>query len=128
MAATQDYTSFFEQEIQFRKLNLYPPYCTLCLFGFTGEKEENVFKSAVKFAELLRDETSKRKNIPIRVLGPAPMNIVMLNNKFRYKLTVKCRNDAEFRKMLTDCFSRYASLEIPGKAAVFADFHSDADI
>ena len=34
LAAAQDYDAFFEQEIAYRKLGLYPPFCGLCDVGF----------------------------------------------------------------------------------------------
>ena len=36
LAAAQDYDAFFEQEIAYRKLGLYPPFCGLCVVGFAG--------------------------------------------------------------------------------------------
>ena len=39
LAAAQDYDAFFEQEIAYRKLGLYPPFCGLCVVGFAGPKE-----------------------------------------------------------------------------------------
>ena len=38
LAAAQDYDAFFEQEIAYRKLGLYPPFCGLCVVGFSGPK------------------------------------------------------------------------------------------
>ncbi len=42
LAAAQDYDAFFEQEIAYRKLGLYPPFCGLCVVGFSGAKEIEV--------------------------------------------------------------------------------------
>ncbi len=38
LAAAQDYDAFFEQEIAYRKLGLYPPFCGLCVVGFAGQR------------------------------------------------------------------------------------------
>ena len=35
LAAAQDYDAFFEQEIAYRKLGLYPPFCGLCVVGLS---------------------------------------------------------------------------------------------
>lgn len=45
-AAKQDYDRFFADEIKSRKLGLYPPFCTLCQVGFSGENEDFVRASA----------------------------------------------------------------------------------
>ena len=60
-----------------------------------------MFIAAQRFGALLGQHAAQKPHIPLRVLGPAPMNITMLNNKFRYKLTLKCRNDAAFRGLCT---------------------------
>ena len=65
--------------------------------------------------------------MPLRVLGPAPMNIVMVKDRYRYKLTIKCRNDRAFRALLTAVMEDYAAEGLPGKASVTLDFHSDGD-
>ena len=39
LAAAQDYDAFFEQEIAYRRLGLYPPFCGICVIGFAGGKE-----------------------------------------------------------------------------------------
>ena len=39
LAAAQDYDAFFEQEIAYRKLGLYPPFCGLCVVGFSGPRK-----------------------------------------------------------------------------------------
>ena len=45
------------------------------------------------------------------------MNITMLNNKFRYKLTLKCRNDAAFRALLHETLDAYDAEKLPQKAS-----------
>ena len=50
LAARQDYKSFFAEEISFRRLNLYPPFCTICLAGFSGAKEPEVLAASRAFA------------------------------------------------------------------------------
>ena len=34
------------------------------------------------------------------VLGPAPAPILKINNRYRYRVLVKCRNDKEIRAIL----------------------------
>ena len=53
LAAAQDYDAFFEQEIAYRKLGLYPPFCGLCVVGFAGPKESEVARASARFAALL---------------------------------------------------------------------------
>ena len=96
--------------------------------GFIGDQEGAVFIAAQRFGALLGQHAAQKPNIPLRILGPAPMNITMLNNKFRYKLTLKCRNDAAFRALLHETLDAYDAEKLPQKAAVILDFNSDGDL
>ena len=128
LAAAQDYEAFYREEITFRKFGLYPPFCAFCVVGFVGDKEQEVLAAAVRFGQLLGETAAKTPKMPLRILGPAPMNIVMLNSKYRYKLTLKCRNDAQFRAVMRQTLDAYDKEKLPAKASVILDFNSDGDI
>ena len=53
LAARQDYAAFYKEEIAFRKLCLYPPYCSFCVVGFIGAQDGAVFTAAHRFGQLL---------------------------------------------------------------------------
>ena len=128
LAAAQDYDAFFEQEIAYRKLGLYPPFCGLCVIGFAGAKEIEVARVAARFAALLGQQAAKQPDLPLRVLGPTPGSIEKINDTYRYKLTIKCRNDRRFRDLVRSTLERYEQEKLPSKATVAVDLHSDGDI
>ena len=128
LAAAQDYDAFFEQEIAYRKLGLYPPFCGLCVIGFAGAKEIEVARAAARFAALLGQQAAKQPDLPLRVLGPTPGSIEKINDTYRYKLTIKCRNDRRFRDLVRGTLERYEQEKLPSKATVAVDLHSDGDI
>ena len=128
LAAAQDYDAFFEQEIAYRKLGLYPPFCGLCVVGFAGPKESEVARASARFAALLGRQAAKQPDLPLRVLGPTPGSIEKINDSYRYKLTVKCRNDRRFRDLIRETLTLYEQEKLPGKATVVVDLHSDGDI
>ncbi len=128
LAAAQDYDAFFEQEIVYRKLGLYPPFCGLCVIGFAGAKEIEVARAAARFAALLGQQAAKQPDLPLRVLGPTPGSIEKINDTYRYKLTIKCRNDRRFRDLVRSTLERYEQEKLPSKATVAVDLHSDGDI
>ena len=128
LAAAQDYDAFFEQEIVYRKLGLYPPFCGLCVVGFAGPKESEVARASARFAALLGRQAAKQPDLPLRVLGPTPGSIEKINDSYRYKLTVKCRNDRRFRDLIRETLTLYEQEKLPGKATVVVDLHSDGDI
>ena len=128
LAAAQDYDAFFEQEIAYRKLGLYPPFCGLCVVGFAGPKESEVARASARFAALLGRQAAKQPDLPLRVLGPTPGSIEKINDSYRYKLTVKCRNDRRFRDLMRETLGLYEQEKLPSKATVVVDLHSDGDI
>lgn len=103
LAADQNYTEFFRQEIGSRRIHLYPPFCILAGVGFVGEKLEHVQQWADRFLrEFRRRAMCEYPDIPLRVLGPAPADILKAAGKYRYKLVLKCKNNAKTRTLLSE--------------------------
>jgi primosomal protein N' (replication factor Y) len=125
LAAAQDYSAFYEDEIQFRKLNLYPPFCSLCMIGFSARNEADAQAGAGRFNQILQQNARQAPDIPLRILGPSPYHIVMVNDRYRYKLTLKCRNDENFRRLLRKTAAEFLELPLASKISISFDFHSD---
>ena len=128
LAAAQDYDAFFEQEILFRKLSLYPPFCKVCMVGFSGLKEQEVALAASRFSRILGQLAAQSEKMPLRVLGPTPCTIAKINEKYRYQLTVKCRGDKPFRDLMRKVLAAYEKEKLPQKASVILDLHADGDL
>ncbi|MFV0411736.1 MAG: primosomal protein N', partial [Oscillospiraceae bacterium] len=125
LAASQDYPAFYRQEIGFRKLALYPPFCNLCVVGFVAGTEAEALGAARRFSALLSSFAGRQPGLPLRVLGPAPMNVVQVAGSFRYRLTLKCRADAAFRGLIKQVLAVYNQEGWPRKAGIYLDFHTD---
>ncbi|MGD9559390.1 MAG: primosomal protein N' [Oscillospiraceae bacterium] len=125
LAAAQDYPAFFRQEVAFRKLALYPPFCALCVAGFAAGTEADALAAAAAFSRLLAQQASGLPSIPLRVLGPAPMPVFQVSGSYRYRLTLKCRNDRPFRDLLRGVLAAYSAEGWPKKATVWLDFHTE---
>ncbi|MCL2532113.1 MAG: primosomal protein N' [Oscillospiraceae bacterium] len=117
-AASQDYPAFFDSELRMRKLMTYPPYCDLCMLGVTGENEQLV-KSGAKF---LLDLVKQYPGEKMIVLGPMPARVSRVNKKYRWRLLLKCRNSASFRRMVGEVLITF------GKDNKFSDVTAYADM
>lgn len=104
-AANQDYKSFFKNEIELRKALIYPPYCDIFSASFVGENENTVAMCAKAFFDILRELNSDNSQKLI-VLGPSPAKISKLNNQYRYRLSIKCRNSHSIRLMFNEILKR----------------------
>lgn len=104
LAKKQDYEGFYSEEILTRKLMIYPPYCDICVvsaFSSSKETAENTIKSIFgKIKEMLNTEYS---DIKLIILGPSPASVPRVNNRYRYRAIIKCKNNRRFRDMLREC-------------------------
>lgn len=124
LGAQQDYDAFYNDEIKIRKAMLYPPFAQLCLVGFVCENSVKNSNAALEFMNILTQKLNTEYNdIPIRILGPSPQGIMKVNNKYRYKIILKCRNDMKFRKMLSDVLKQFSKIREYCDVTVYADMH-----
>lgn len=101
LSAKQDYDTFYNGEIKIRKAMLYPPFADICLIGFSGIYEGLTLKCASHFQKsIVETVKSNYKDMPLRVIGPSQGSIYRINNKFRYKTIIKCRNSKDFRSVI----------------------------
>lgn len=126
-ASGQDYEGFYQDEILSRKALLYPPFCDICMVGFSGAIEENVQGSAKRFMQLLHD-AAKQAGIPMRALGPNQAGIFRLNNKYRYRILIKCRANAAFRNLLEQVMKAAGKEKEFSKISFFADINGDINL
>ena len=107
MAQKADYESFYNREIAFRKLNIYPPFCTMCQVAFTSDKEIAAAKDSARFLQIIQKLSAKLEGLPLVVLGPVPFSVSMVNDVYRYRLTLKCKNTKKFRDFLRMVIDEY---------------------
>lgn len=123
-ASKQDYHSFYENEIALRKVLTYPPFCDIYSVSFISEDENNAALCAKAFFEFLvklnKEEYSSEKII---VLGPSAAKISKLNNEYRYRLAVKCKNSKIVRKMFNDILNRLSKIKEYSGVSVSVDLN-----
>ena len=100
-ASKQDFKGFYNNEIMLRKALVYPPYCDIYSVSFVGENENTVALSAKKFFEILKELNADNREKLI-VLGPGPAKLSKLNNQYRYRLSVKCKNSKNIRELINE--------------------------
>ena len=122
LAQRGDYETFYNREIAFRKMNIYPPFCTMCQVAFTNEKDVAAAKDAAKFLEIIRQQSQKLENQPLVVLGPAPFSVSMVRGIYRYRLTLKCKNTRKFRDFLRLCIDEYLRNQ-ENKSGIFVNMN-----
>ena len=124
LASMQDYPAFFREEIVSRRLHLYPPYCTMAGIGFVGEDLDAVQTWSERFLERFRQVAGERyADLPVRLLGPVPSDILKAAGKYRYKLVLKCRSDTRTRALLREVLTWFS--QESKKVHAFIDMYYD---
>ena len=109
LAAAQDYDSFYAEEIESRRLHLYPPFCDLVGVGFSGPENPLVRQAAQAFLGQLKAlAQADYPQLPLRVLGPCENQVLRIAGKYRWHMAVKCRWDASTRQLLRRTAAWYA--------------------
>lgn len=123
LAAEQDYDEFYKTEIDIRRLMTYPPFCDLCVINFSGGDENKTRLASKMFFNSFKElAETDYKNQKLIVLGPLQPRVAKINNKFRYRMIVKCKNSAEFRRFISTLLVNF------GKDTKFSDVSIFADI
>ncbi len=123
LAAAQDYQEFFSNEISLRRAMLYPPFTDIGIVVFAGEDRQKTQEASLFFAERLAALVSQEyAEQPLRVLGPSPAMIARVNNKFRYRMILKFRNNRRSRELLARLLTEF------GQQRPFNDITAYVDI
>ena len=121
-AQNQDYDSFYEDEILSRKLRIFPPYCDICVVSVRSVSREIAEKSINLIFEEFKKELTKNDSVKVIILGPGPASIPRVNNRYRYRMIIKCKNNKEFRKILQNA----VAVKLLGDSGVSIDFNPES--
>lgn len=101
-AAKQDYDRFYESEILHRQTRQMPPYRDMYVFTVSGEDESAVLRCCMRLTDGMRawQREPAYENCQLQILGPAAAPILMVNNRYRYRITLLGSSGAALRKMV----------------------------
>ncbi len=110
LSSLQDYETFYENEIRFRKSALFPPFCDIITLNFTGKIENDVVNAVKKFGEginkLAKEDFSDVKFI---LYGPFQCDVYKISGNYRMRYMIKCANNKSFREMLSSLLTGYTN-------------------
>lgn len=87
-SAKQDYDGFFSEELEFRRLMNYPPFCDMIQVLFTAKSEEHAAGGARSWYERMREHLppDEQRN----VFSPQPAYLGKIKEIYRYSLVIRC--------------------------------------
>jgi len=84
-ASQNDYKSFYNQELNLRKILKYSPYYNLCLIKTKSKDSDLALKEATKIADYLRSKNLK----DVLILGPSSSLIPKINQIYSFQVIIK---------------------------------------
>lgn len=100
MGAAQDFESFYDHEIAARESLRLPPFFDLAVFQASSEHERDALSSLQEIRRILLSQNIGADTFD--VLGPAPAPISRVNNRFRFRLTLRMHADRSVRRLIAN--------------------------
>ena len=119
LAAQQDYEGFFKTELSLRRLQDTPPFADIIAITASGTVESAVIKCCTDICTVVK--ASLRNRSDVRILGPAPLAVVRVNNRYRYRVNICCTADRQIREIISSVLIRCAKSGKYRGVSVFAD-------
>jgi primosomal protein N' (replication factor Y) (superfamily II helicase) len=108
LACRQDYRSFYDRELAFRKAMRYPPEVSLVNAVVRARTYAQAMDDGAHLARWMREEPATPGDL--RVLGPAPAPLGKLRGEYRVQLLLKGSNRKRMREALMSVLARRPEL------------------
>jgi primosomal protein N' (replication factor Y) len=115
-AVKQDYVSFFERELHFRRMMAYPPFTSLA----NVIVRDTSLERAIRWSRQLSEYFSPHDDKGVRILGPATAPLARLKKEHRFQFLLKSPKRSVLTKLLGGAMAYCDAKEIP-KTAVLVD-------
>src|SRR5579859_2800809 len=115
-AVKQDYASFFERELHFRRVMAYPPFTSLA----NVIVRDTSLEKAIQWSRQISEYFAPFNNEGVRVLGPAAAPLAKLKREHRFQFLLKSKSRAKLTQLLSGALSYCDTREIP-QTAILAD-------
>jgi primosomal protein N' (replication factor Y) len=118
-AARQDYDAFYASELELRRLQNAPPFRDILTLTASGADERMVLQACRFARDRLTGLLDARDGAVL--LGPTPMAVVRVNNRYRYRVIVNGKNNAALRAALSQTVCECNTDKRFRGVSVFAD-------
>jgi len=92
---TKDWDTFYQNELQERRVFAFPPFCYLLKLTCRRATQSSTQKTAEKFAKELQDSPLR-----VRIEGPAPAMHEKVSGKYQWQLVLKAKERGELLKVI----------------------------
>ena len=121
-AAKHDYVAFFHQEMKYRQVAKYPPYCHMVSILIQSKQEKWIHQVAMDVKNYL--QTHSHQTI---ILGPAKSTIYKMQDIYRERILVKFLHSKDIYEALNN-INDYYNKQQKGKVRIVCDFNPYSQI
>ena len=122
LSSRHDYKSFYNNEIEFRSMLGYPPFCEFININFSDGDFNKVKNTAQEFYDSLC-QAVKEKGLDeyMTMFPPAQAVIGRINDKYRYRILAKSRYNKALYDTIGSVYEKYS------KSAKYANIIIDVN-
>lgn len=106
LAMDNNYTDFYEKEMQFRKFARYSPYYFHILFTVSAERIQDCLEATTDIHRTLVENVSENSII----IGPSPSPIERIKNKNRFQIILKYKREPSLIDVLNELDKKYTQI------------------
>jgi len=88
-ASRHDYDSFYQQEIEFRRQQRYPPFSRLVRLLLTDPNAQRCEQKAQRLGRTLANHITRNGIPDVDCIGPAPCFIARIRGQYRWQLVLR---------------------------------------
>ena len=114
LAAQQDYPSFFEKELHFRRLMHYPPFTALASLLVRDTNLDQAIRWSRQIGTFLEPMEARG----VKVLGPAAAPLARIKREYRFQFLLKSPRRSALHSALAACLAFCAEKGIPDRAVL----------
>ena len=101
LACRQDYPAFYAAESALRRETVFPPFCDLAVLLLSASDEQALFRASDELRRrLLSLAEGDYHDLPLTVFGPFEAQVYKVNDRYRLRMVLKCRNSRRLRELL----------------------------
>ncbi len=117
-AVNNDYTAFFQQEIEAREILMNSPFVRLILLRISSPNPNHAKTSSYNLGELLKQYEGP---VSFQMLGPIESPIQKVNNRFYYQILLKGKSLSNLKGILKSLLWERKTLRLTGSTRISLD-------
>lgn len=109
-AKEQDFKKFYQIESKIRKTLKYPPFCDIIVLDFSSLNKHEIQRDTKKLHQYLKNRIINEK-FGVLLYSPLPCPIEKINDRYRWRIIIKCIYDEKMNKLLKETLEEFYKLK-----------------